>query len=217
MREVLLGLALLAVVMPVAAGGTEGQPEVTDRADQTAARVDILAAWVENEPEGVRFTVKVRGFERLTEEVAFGIGFTVAGDTRRIALVLIDEAGGTHTIVDRVGFGDRYDGADEWPNNLRHVTIARGAPAYVSAVIPWGSVPGFEPGNTMNILYAITDDETTPTGGRDHVDIAESGRSFALRASSTSGVAAWAPPIALGVAVVVGGAAGFVLWRRQRQ
>lgn len=197
--------------------GTEAQPEVSDRADQAAARVDILGAWVENEPDGVRFTVKVRGFERLSEEVAFGIGFTVGGDARRIALILLDEAGGTHTIVDRVGFGDRYGGADEWPNNVRHVTVTRGAPAYVSGVIPWGAVPGFEPGNTMTILYAITDDETTPTGGRDHVDIAESGRTFPLEArGARATVAVWAPPLALAAAVLVGGAAGFVLWRRQR-
>lgn len=86
----------------------------------------------------------------------------------------------------------------------------------MSGLIPWGSAPAFEPGNTMALLYALTDDDVTPTQGRDYVDIAQSTRSILLDAPprATNPAAEWSVPFV--AALVFGGAGGAIfLWRRR--
>lgn len=215
-RAAWCALAVL-LSLPLASAGTESDPEVTDRADQGAASVDLLAAWVDNEPDGLRFTVKVRGFVGSPASHAWGIGFTVAGGERHVAVVATDTTGRIGSIVDRVGFGSRFGGVEEWPDNLEDARIVPGSPAYVTARIPWGAVPDFEPGRIMTVLYGITDDVRSPKNGRDHVDIGESGRWFTLAGTTTAPTREVAALPVIAASALLCGGIGAVIYGRTRR
>lgn len=106
--------ALFAILLlaPAALAGTERNPEITDPQDQQNAAVDIRSAWVQGEADGLRFTIKVARFDAAPRATLYGIGFTVEGGARHVAVIGFDEQARTHTIVARVGYGDEYP---PWP------------------------------------------------------------------------------------------------------
>lgn len=207
----LVGLLLL----PGALAGSEAAPEVVDARDQGKATIDLLAAWLENERDGVRVTFKLATVEETPATLTYALGFTINSGSRRVATIAFDAEGGTHTIVERVGYGPDYPGLDTYPDTVRDVEVRPGSPGTISGLVPWGASPGFQPGATMSVLYALTDDGRTGDG-RDYVDLGDSNARFLLDQPPlpVGTIAGWSLAAMLAFAGVA--AVGVTVWRRRR-
>jgi hypothetical protein len=204
-------IAILAmlVVSPIASAGSEANPEVDDSPDVSRGSLDLLSVWFENTWSGVRFTVKLRSLDTIAPGYEYLAGFEVHGDAYW-ATVALDADGRARSIVASPGWRREHPTPDTFPDTLRDVEVRRGAPGYVSATIPWGVVPGFEPGVVLTDLAGATDDGVQ--GGKDHVDLRRTESAFVTaRDAPTAAVAGAA---ALGLAAVAG--VGAWAWRRGR-
>jgi hypothetical protein len=205
---------LLLVAAPTAFAGTEDDPDVVDPADKQDPAADLRSAWLEHDARGIRFTVKVTSagaqlrdhlyfvaFRARGESVFAAAGFTGAGDLRGYLGSPTDASWG------RGGFETVANGG------LLDVGFLPGTPAYVTAVVPWGSVEGLEPGVTVVDIRAGTTLYHRAAfaqwqggyweGGHDS---ARSDRVLVIEAASVSPVDAW-PWMATGAPV--GGALAF--------
>lgn len=214
-RGAVLALALLLLV-PLAAAGSEASPEVSDGRDQSKATIDLLALWVESDRDGVRFTMKLATVDESPRGLTYAMGFVVNDGSRRVASIVFDEEGRPHSIVERVGYGPDYPTLDSYPDTVEDVTVRAGSPGYVSGLVPWGASPGLQPGATMQVLYALTDDGRT-SDGRDYVDIGGSEARVVLeRPPLAPGiVAAYVAGGLLAAGALVGVAVAFVVRRRR--
>lgn len=216
MRRAAALLLALLLAAPAALAGSESSPEVSDPRDQSPPTVDLVAAWVENERDGVRVTWKLASVPEEPKGLLYALAYTIGGGSRRVAVVAFDSDGESHTIVERVGYGADYPGLDTYPDTVRDVVVGAGSPGTISGVVPWGASPGFGPGATMSILYAMTDDGRTGDG-RDYVDVGEADARFLLEQPPVpaSTYAAWAAAAAVALAALA--ALGVALVRRRRR
>lgn len=145
MMRAFVVLALL-LGAPLAAAGSEARPEVTDGADVPRRSADILALWLEDDPRGVRFTFKLAEIPGPVPRQLYEIGFSIDGRGESVA-VGWDRDGRLHSSVDTPnGWGAMPSRLDD---ALLDERAQLGAPAYVSAIIPWGAIDGLEPGSTL--------------------------------------------------------------------
>jgi hypothetical protein len=211
-----LVLALLALA-PLASAGTEDEPEIVDPSDQEWTPTDLLAAWFTAEEGGVRFHVKTMDGsmpERYPGHV-YWVSF-------RVDATPVDAA---------VGFGDDgrmrgHLGAFPWEaraprsfdkaanGGVVDLKAERGRPSTWSGVIPWGAVPGLEPGAMLVDLTAGTSyhDETRGEW-RVGLDVATSAQAFVARPPQPFFpilVPAWVLPTIVVGATVAGAAGGLV-------
>lgn len=147
-RHTALFLAIFAMLAPAAVAGTELAPDVDDSPDQNDPRLDLLSAWLENEPGGVRFTVKVATIEPNVTDIFYHIGFDMAGASR-LAAVQVDGEGRLLSYLGPQGPGSNGEPPEGIANGaLDRPSIRPGSPGYATAIIP------FEPGARLDNLSA---------------------------------------------------------------
>lgn len=145
---VILTLVALPFAAPAGSAGTEADPEIDGSPDQEEPTVDLLAAWVENVPGGVRFTIKVAKLAAVTRDSYYGVWATPAdGGSMQIAMIILGEDGQTLSSVGPPG----PQGTPETRANgaLRDVERRNGEPGYLSAVIPEGASAIWVEGATL--------------------------------------------------------------------
>lgn len=143
----MLLLAALAVA-PAAWAGTELAPDVDDHPDQADPRLDLLAAWFEDEPGGVRFTVKVGAIEENATDIFYLVSFDMVGASR-LAAVTVDAEGEVLTYLGPQGPGRNGEPPEGIANGaLDRPSIRAGSPGYATAILP------LEPGTALGNLSA---------------------------------------------------------------
>jgi len=196
-------LLVLLAIAPVALAGTEVAPDVDDSPDQEDPRLDLLAAWFQNEPGGVRFTVKIATIEQNASDLFYAVGFDMAGASR-LAAVELDGTGGALTYLGPQGPGSNGEPPEAIANGaLDHPDIRPGSPGYATAVIP------FEPGTRLeNLSAGVSQYQRTRARWAD-VDFRQTDHVFvAERTIVPSAIGTRAILIAAIAVVFVAGAAG---------
>lgn len=148
------GLLTLIVVLlvPSVSAGSEGEPEITDPRDQREAWKDILAVWFEDDPEGVKFTIKIASLSAPRP----GVLYTVAWNSRETVAIGFDGTRALRSGVDTEnGWTPEGGGPGRLDDALRDESFTPGSPAYISAVIPTARF-GFEDGDVLRDLFART-------------------------------------------------------------
>lgn len=152
MRAALLAATLLA--LPLAAAGSESEPDVPGLEDLEDPQLDFLGAWLEPDADGVRFTIKVAALDDATADHYYALAFTYAGD-RYVAVVAVDRDGDARTDLRPPNFNRQgVRGPEALAGGLRDVDVRRGEPAYVSATIPYSALPDLRPGKVIIDLGA---------------------------------------------------------------
>ena len=154
MRRLTLVLALALLATPIASAGKEEAPEVVSPRDQKDPTGDLLAAWLEHHPEGLKVSFKVAALGRHEVHRHYAFTFELDGQTHSPALGF-DRDGRLRT--------DSGANAKAWgsprlaarvDDTLLEPTVVRGEPAYLSAVVPWGLYEGLQPGATLTPVGA---------------------------------------------------------------
>lgn len=213
LHAALLALAMLA---PLASAGTEDDPEIDDGRDQREAWKDILSVWLEDHPDGVKFTIKVASLQSPRP----GVLYTLAWNTRSDVAIGFD---GTRALRSSVDTPNGWTGEGQGPGRLDNALLAEsftpGSPAYLSAVIPSARF-GFEDGDVLRNLFSRTVYYDASTGEWVlESEIASGRRPFELGADQLFPilVPAWMLPTIVLVCTVAGAGAGFALARRRKR
>lgn len=149
-------LVVLLLLAPVAAGGTESDPDVTGIPDYTDKTLDFLAAWFESAPDGVVFTIKIASAEKIPVNKAYIVGFELQG-TYVLAGVVMDEQGKTHSYLGPTNWNsNRVGPPSSFGQPLEDVRFEPGTPAYATAKIPFDALPGLGPDKVLVDLYGGT-------------------------------------------------------------
>lgn len=211
MRSAFFVAILLA---PLALAGTEVAPEVDDSPDQEDPRLDLLAAWFENEPGGVRFTVKVATIEENATDLFYTVGFDMTGASR-LAAVQIDGEGNELTYLGPQGPGSNGEPPEAIANGaLDRPSVRAGSPGYASAILP------VEPGARLENLSAGVSQYQRARARWADVDFRQTENVFvAERAFVPSALSSRALPIALFLVIFAAGIAGgaWIARRRAKQ
>lgn len=155
----LLAFGLLVLSPPLAWAGTESSPEMQDASKDTSGSVasDLLAVWLEATPRGVRVHVKTAD---VAADHVYAILFTVGGRPY-LAAIGLDGRGGLDGHVGTARSGEWGPGGWERAANGRLVDLGMTnpgpRPTQLRGTIPWGEVPGLEPGATLTRLSARAD------------------------------------------------------------
>lgn len=211
MRAPSIPILLLALVVPLAQGGTEVAPDVDDLPDQEDPRLDLLAAWFRNEPGGVRFTVKLAMIEANSTDLFYAVGFDMAGASR-LAAVETDASGALLTYLGPEGPGRNGEPPEAIANGaLDRPDVRPGSPGYATAIIP------FEPGTTLqNLSAGVSQYQRTRARWAD-VDFRQTDRAFtAERTIVPSAIGTRVLLVAAILLVFVAGASGGAWYATRR-
>lgn len=139
MRSHALAVAFLLLLLPpLAAAGSEAQPQVESPRDRRDASGDLLAAWISSQPQGLRISIKVADLDARETLHVYGFSLRVDGVMRTPAIGF-DQMGRLRT--------DSGANPNGWgtPRVAAHVddalagaTVERGEAEILSATIPWG-------------------------------------------------------------------------------
>ena len=214
---------LLAALMlaPIAHAGTEDDPEIIDPVDVRDgwSPPDVLSAWFEHDPRGVRFSIKtVDGSmpERYPDFV-YWVAFRAGGVTSSAAVGF----DGRGRFLGHVGPLDGpawTRGGFETVANGKLVGLEqdRGRPSVWSGVIPWGAVPGLEEGATLIDLQAGSAWYNREAGQwQGGIDRARSDRAFVARPHEDPPAHPLVAGAVVGATTAGGAAAGWLLQRRR--
>jgi hypothetical protein len=148
-RGGLASVAFLVTLLTVstASAGTEASPELRDPRDVEDAVADILGVWFEPDPDGVRLTVKVASIPRQRPALLFVTLFTHDGARASPSLGFRNGGG----LIAQQTWGGEQAG-----NDLLKATFRPGAPAYLTAVIPWRAYGGIAPGDVFRDIEAYS-------------------------------------------------------------
>lgn len=148
-------LLALLVATPFASAGTRSDPEIRGEAGSVDdPQHDLLGAWFEHHPDGVKLTIEVASIPSNQRDLVYWVSFR-SGGVGNFAIVGFDGRGEIHDYLGS-GSGSRWSrgGFDRVSNDLlEHTSIVRGAPGFVTAVIPWGAHPGLEEGSRLVDLH----------------------------------------------------------------
>lgn len=215
-RALLLALVLLA---PVAAAGTESDPEVDDHRDQDTPSLDLLSAWLEDDPRGLRFTIKLQGLQGSEKDQLHFLYFRLDGKTY-LAGIGTDRDGRAHPYFGPNNLnGNDIEGAETFPDvSLKGIDVRTGSPAYVSAIIPWDAAPGFEPGAILTDIGAGTAVYLRSRGSWSDEDFRSDDKAYSLeRALVPGGAEAALPWVVGGATMLVVSAGAFAYYVRERK
>lgn len=139
---------VLGFALGHAAAGTEIAPEVDDSPDQEDPRLDLLAAWFESEPSGVRFTVKIGAIDDNATDMIYFVSYD-SGGARKLAGVGLDANGTRLAYLGPEGPGSNGEPPEAIANGaLDRPTTRPGSPGYATAIIP------LEPGARLENVSA---------------------------------------------------------------
>ena len=207
---------MVLLLAPTALAGDEADPEVDDARDLREPGLDLLSAWFGADPDGVRFTIKVAGLdESEAADHLYFITFTMHG-AQYVAAIGYDDEGRLRGHAGDVASLRRARGIETLPVNLDALEARPGAPAYLTAVIPWGGLDGLEPRTVLVDIAAGTSLYHRERGAWDRsVDARGTDRTYATtRVLVPPG---WGPWLAAGGAGLVlaagGGVAAYVMLR----
>lgn len=152
-------LAALLLLAPLALAGTPEEPEVADPPDQRDSSLDLLAAWLEAEEDGLRLHVRTVDGSRPAEypDRLYWVQFRVGGADAFAAVgygldgVLRGHLGPSDGPAWARGGFERV--ANGGVVSLR---ADLGRPSTFSGVVPWGAVPGLQPGAEVTRIGAGT-------------------------------------------------------------
>lgn len=211
-------LAALVAAAPLATAGTREAPDIRDASgDAPDSAADIVAAWLQAEEAGLRFSIQTRdgSLPDRNPGYVYWIQFRAGGVTSSAAV-------GFDARARFLGYVGPLDGPN-WARGdfgtvangkLVGLTQARGQPSTWSAIIPWGAVPGLQEGATLVDITVGSARYTSSGGWQGGIDGASTGRAFvAEQQGFAATVRDW------GWAIVAGGALlgvglGYVGWRR---
>lgn len=178
-RNALL-LATLFVVPGVFAGSAR-DPEIQGGGSADDPRLDVVAAWFENTPQGVRFSVQVLAMHAPMPDAAYFVSFVMKGE-RVFAAVGFDGDARLHSYAGPLPAEDALRGIETFGAPIVKPRFEPGTPARLTAIIPWDAVDALEPGVTLIDLAAGTSiyDRRAQTWS-DAVDFATSSETFAVK------------------------------------
>lgn len=214
-RALILTLVLLT---PGAIAGTESDPEVDDRRDHDTPSLDLLSAWLEDDPRGLKFTIKLAGLKGGEKDQLYFLLFRIDGTTK-LAAIGTDQNGRTHAYIGPNNLnGNNIEGAETFKGSLSAMDVRAGTPGYVSAVIPWGAYEGFEQGAIITDIGAGTATYLRSRGSWSDEDFRSDDAAYALERALVPGGVADAMPWIVGgltMAVVTAGAAFYYVRERR--
>lgn len=209
----LLAIAWAAALLaPVAAAGTEANPDVTDAADTGLKdrSLDFLALWLEPYPSGVQMTIKVASGDALVPGDVWLMSFVVGGE-RYLPAVAVAPDGSLASCLCPQHWADHgIKSTGDFNGGLRDVAFEPGKPAYVKAIIPYESVPGLGPGVVLQDVRAGTTKWMGP-GRWDDVDTAFGQDPYVVERAFLPPSVSAALPYALGALVLVAVGAGIAV------
>lgn len=216
-RALPLALFVALLALPLAAGGTEAEPEFKDAAgDAKEASLDVLAAWIEDAPGGVRFTIEVAGLPSAKPLRAYEFGFGYGLSQASVA-VGFDTRGDLRSDIDTPSGWGAPGILANLDDALLDERFIPGSPAYLSATIPRERF-GWSDGARIRaiVVRSIYYDDQARVWNT-HADETFSDATFYVGGKGVFPIVVplWMIPTIV-VACVVGGAGGgyaFVRWR----
>lgn len=134
-----------ALALPLATAGTSIDPDVTDaRGDASRPSADILSVWLETTPRGLKWTMKLASLPSVQPNHLYSFAFMIGLGSHSTG-VGVDSDGKVVTAIDAQP-NRWFQTAD---NSLLDARITTGTPAYVSAIIPFGSKSDLEDGSRI--------------------------------------------------------------------
>lgn len=144
MRLARLALLVALLSVPLAAAGSEDDPEVRSPRDRDEPAGDLLAVWLEDDPRGVMVTFQSAALSADESRLVYSLSVDVDG-ARVAPAVGYDGVGRLQTDSGANPSGWRNGRLD---NALRIERVTRGEPGEISVVIPWG-VYGLQEGSEI--------------------------------------------------------------------
>ena len=208
-------VTLILVAAPVRAG-SEIDPEVDDHPDFSDGRIDLLAAWFEPALGGTRLTIKMAAANSPPVNHVYYAYFELDGQAH-VAALGIDDDSDVRSIFFAPDLGSitSIRSPADFRDDMTGMSFKAGEPAYITGVIPWGVVPGVEPGNTFDDLAAGT--AIVQDGDWDDLDSREASRDYTLtRLPPSAVVSKYAGAFGLALAAATAGALGAFYYQRRR-
>lgn len=144
-------LATAALLLPFAQAGTAESPEFSDTRDVQRPMGDILAVWVQDHPQGLKFTFKIVSATGPTAMQLFSLVFSVDGRDESAAIGW-DRDRRLHTsLFTRNNWGNERSTLDD---ALVEAQFLAGTPAYLTAVIPRARIPELGDGARVTLFRA---------------------------------------------------------------
>lgn len=153
-------LALVAMLLPLATAGSERRPDIRDpQGDGRDAATDILAAWLEPDDTGLRFTIQMARATRPSDytDHIYWILFTLDETGRQVSAAV--GYGPDGVLRGHLASGPNTGGLDGRDSTLNAGSFDRvandelldlaailDAPATFSGTIPWGAYDELTPG-----------------------------------------------------------------------